>query len=466
LSFRPRSIRVRLTLWYAAALALVLAGFSGAVYAIVRTSLLHEVEERAEQNVAVIRRLVIDDPTGADEIEEHGIVSHYAIATEGGEDYVSSAWKQQTLPELGSLDPERRMRRWSSASGEHFAIASATSVISDKRTTIFAAADEEPVLAHLRTLALVLVIGFPIGIAIAIAGGWFLASRLLSPVAAMADAAGRITADRLSDRLPIEDPEDELGRLAAAFNQTLARLQDAFERLRRFTADASHELRTPLTALRSVGEVALRSPPSIERSRETIVSMLEESQRLTQLVEGLLLLTRESTDAYRARFVPVDIGEVAHEVVELFRPLAEEKHQRIDAVREPTSPVLGDRTTLKQALLNLIDNAIKYTPPGGSIRVRTHNGMDHDVAVDVSDDGPGIAAEHQEKVFERFYRVDGARARSTGGVGLGLAIARWAMELNGGRIELESKLGRGSTFRAVFPAASTPSTFVSSGGPS
>jgi heavy metal sensor kinase len=282
----------------------------------------------------------------------------------------------------------------------------------------------------------------------------------------MADAAGRITADRLSDRLPIEDPEDELGRLAAAFNQTLARLQDAFERLRRFTADASHELRTPLTALRSVGEVALRSPASIERSRETIVSMLEESQRLTQLVEGLLVLTRESTDAYRARFVPVDMGEVAQEVVELFRPLAEEKHQRIDAVREPASPVLGDRTTLKQALLNLVDNAIKYTPPGGSIRVRTHNGMEHDVAVDVSDNGPGIAAEHHEKVFERFYRVDGARARSTGGVGLGLAIARWAVELNGGRIELESNLGRGSTFRAVFPAASTPSTLVPSGGPS
>jgi heavy metal sensor kinase len=473
-SLRPKSIRVRLTLWYAGALALVLAAFSGAVYAIVRTSLLHEIEERAEQNVAVIQRLVIDDPLGADEIEEHGIVTHYAIAREGGDDYVSSAWKQQALPELAALAPEPPFRRWSSDSGEHFAIASASGVIADKQTAIFAAADEEPVLAHLRTLALVLLVGFPIGIAIAIAGGWFLAGRLLAPVATMADAAGRITADRLADRLPIEDPEDELGRLAAAFNQTLERLQDAFERLRRFTADASHELRTPLTALRSVGEVALRSPASIERSRETIVSMLEESQRLTQLVEGLLMLTRESTDAYRARFVPVDMGDVAHEVVELFRPLAEEKRQRIDAVREPTPSVLGDRTTLKQALLNLVDNAIKYTPPGGSIRVSTHNGADH-VAVDVVDDGPGIATEHHEKVFERFYRVDGARARSTGGVGLGLAIARWAVELNGGRIELESRLGHGSTFRAVFPpaTAATPgrgtsntTVFVQSGGPS
>jgi heavy metal sensor kinase len=474
-SLRPRSFRVRLTLWYATALALVLAAFSGAVYAIVRASLLHEVEERAEQNLAVIQRLVIDDPLGADEIEEHGIVTHYAIVREGGDDYISTAWKEQALPELASLGPEPAFRRVRSASGDHFALASATSVIADRRTTIFAAADEESVLAHLRTLALVLLVGFPIGIAIAIAGSWFLASRMLAPVARMADAAGRITADRLADRLPIEDSHDELGRLAAAFNQTLERLQDAFERLRRFTADASHELRTPLTALRSVGEVALRNPASIERSRETIVSMLEESQRLTQLVEGLLMLTRESTDAYRARFVPVDMGEVAQEVVELFRPLSEEKRQRIDAVGEPTSPVLGDRTTLKQAVLNLVDNAIKYTPPGGSIRVHTHDGTEHDVFVDVSDDGPGIAAEHHEKVFERFYRVDGARARSTGGVGLGLAIARWAVELNGGRIELESRLGHGSTFRAVFPpasnatsggAASTPSTLVHSGGPS
>jgi signal transduction histidine kinase len=168
------------------------------------------------------------------------------------------------------------------------------------------------------------------------------------------------------------------------------------------------------------------------------------------------------------------MGEVAQEVVELFRPLSEEKRQRIDALGEPTSTVLGDRTTLKQALLNLVDNAIKYTPPGGSIRVRTHNGTEHDVVVDVSDDGPGIAAEHHEKVFERFYRVDGARARSTGGVGLGLAIARWAVEPNGGRIELESRPGHGSTFRAVFPPAtavtaraeSNPSTLVPSGGPS
>src|SRR5262249_54076694 len=156
------------------------------------------------------------------EIEEHGIVAHYAITREGGDDYVSTAWRERGLPEIASLSPEPAFRRWNGGASGHFAIASATSVIADKRTTIFAAADEEPVLAHLRTLALVLAVGFPIGIAIAIAGGWFLASRLLAPVATMADAAGRITADRLADRLPIEDPEDELGRLAAAFNQTLA----------------------------------------------------------------------------------------------------------------------------------------------------------------------------------------------------------------------------------------------------
>jgi heavy metal sensor kinase len=457
LNLRPRSIRVRLTLGYALALATILAAFSVAVFLLVRASLLHEVQERAEQSLAVVQRLVVDGAQEADEIEEHGIVALFALQHEGAAGYVSTAWRRQGLPEPYSLATEPRLRRWRSDDGRSYAIAGAASAAAGQPLTILVAVDEDPVLEHLRTLGLVLLLGFPAAIAAAVIGGSLLAKRMLSPVGAMADAAGRITAERLSERLPIEDAEDEFGRLAGVFNQTLARLQDAFERLQRFTADASHELRTPLTALRSVGEVALRAPDFHQRSRETIVSMLEESERLTQLVDGLLMLTRESTEAYRARFAPVDLGKLSSEVVELLRALSEEREQRLDALAEGDVVVHGDHGTLRQALINLVDNAIKYTPRGGSIRVHVHPAGGADVVVQVSDTGPGIAEEHRHRIFERFYRVDHDRSRSTGGAGLGLAIARWAAELNGGRIELESTPGEGSTFTLRVPRAA-PST--------
>jgi heavy metal sensor kinase len=346
---------------------------------------------------------------------------------------------------------EPRLRRWQSASTHSYLLASA--VTPDPPLTVIVAVDEEPVLAHLRRLALVLLFGFPAAIAAAIAGGSLLAKRVLAPVGALADAAGRITADRLSERLPIGNLDDEFGRLAAVFNHTLARLEEAFERLRRFTADASHELRTPLTALRSVGEVALRAPDFHARCRDTIASMLEESERLTQLVEGLLVLTRESADGYRARSARVELGGLAAEVVELLRALAEEKDQHLDVCVEDALVVQADPGTLRQALINLVDNALKYTPRQGAIRVRIHAGDANDAIVEVSDDGPGIPPEHHARIFERFYRVDADRSRATGGAGLGLAIARWAVELNGGRIELQSAPGQGSTFRVRIPRA-------------
>ncbi len=450
---RLRSVRVRLTLWYACVLALILAGFSGAVYLLVRNSLLHEVAERAEQGRAVLEGLAAEAPMEPAEIEEHAIVPLFALQHEGGPGYASTAWRRQGLPDVSRLVDGSSLRRWTSTSGASYAIASATKDVDGQRLAIAVAVDEGPALEHLRTLALVLLLGLPAAIAAAVVGGSLLAKRALSPVGAMAAAAARITAERLSERLPIEDPDDEFGRLAGVFNQTLARLQDAFERLRRFTADASHELRTPLTALRSVGEVALRAPDFHDRCRDTVASMLEESERLTQLVDGLLTLTRESTDAFRARFAGVELGSLSTEVVELFRPLAEEGGQRLELRIEIAVSIHGDRITLRQALVNLVDNALKYTPRGGSIQVVVRAEGD-DALVEVVDDGPGIAEQHRELVFDRFYRIDDDRSRTSGGAGLGLAIARWAVELNGGRIELDSAPGRGSTFRLRIPRLS------------
>jgi len=269
----------------------------------------------------------------------------------------------------------------------------------------------------------------------------------------MAHKAERISAERLSERLPVENPDDELGQLAQAFNATLARLEGAFEQLRRFTADASHELRTPLTAIRSVGEVALQTPKSATEYRDVIGSMLEETDRLTRLVDSLLTLSRADAGHVDVERTEISVRGLAQEASSLVEVLAEEKRQRISVQGESALVVSGDRLILRQALINLIDNAIKYSPSGSEIVVQIHPSKDSRVIVEVIDQGPGVSQEHQSRIFDRFYRVDKARSREWGGAGLGLAIARWAVEVHGGQIAVESAEGFGSTFRVTLPSA-------------
>ncbi len=447
---RPRSVRLRLTLWYTAALAMILAIFALGVYLVVRASLLHQVALRARQELAVVTGMLEENPRDIAEVEDHGMASLFAVASGDKVVYESASWRHLGLPSPHALGPTTGEWRWESQSEQHIRGVSVTVDTRDQQLLVAAAAEEDSIHTSLRTLTVILMLGFPIALAGAIAGGWFLAGRMLKPVVAMANAARRITADRLSDRLPIANRDDEFGRLAHVFNHTLARLEDAFDRLRRFTSDASHELRTPLTAMRSVGEVALRDHQPPDQYREAIGSMLEEVDRLTHLVNSLLTLTRGDSGAYRASVESVDLGALAQEVVDSLRVLAEDRGQSISIAAEEASVVDADRATLRQALINLLDNAIKYSPPGGIIRIALH--MRDDLAVvEVSDSGPGIPPEHAEKVFERFYRVGRDRSRASGGVGLGLAIARWAVEVNGGRIELDTSPGVGSTFRITLP---------------
>jgi heavy metal sensor kinase len=292
----------------------------------------------------------------------------------------------------------------------------------------------------------------PLAVALALGGGYFLAGRMLSPFGALAGKARKITAESLAERLPVGNPRDEFGQLAGVFNAMLGRLQDAFEQLRRFTADASHELRTPLTAIRSVGEVALQRPLDGPAYREVIGSMLEEVDRLTRLVENLLTLTRGESGHIPLSFETVNLSRLAAGVAEHLRVLAEEREQAllVDVVQDALATC--DPGVLRQALVNVLDNAIKYTPRKGSIHVAVKEQASGEGVIEVQDTGPGIPGIHRERVFERFYRVDQGRSRSAGGTGLGLATARWAVEANGGRMELESVEGSGSIFRIVLPA--------------
>jgi signal transduction histidine kinase len=235
--------------------------------------------------------------------------------------------------------------------------------------------------------------------------------------------------------------------------KTLSRLEAAFEQLRRFTADASHELRTPLTAIRSVGEVALQRSLSAPGYREVIGSMLEEVDRLTRLVESLLTLTRGESGRIQPVVAVVNLRELMTSVVEHLRVLAEEKEQGLTIQAAPDVSATCDPAILRQALVNVLDNAIKYTPSHGTIRVEVRRLSAEEAAVEVQDTGPGIAPAHHGRIFERFYRVDEGRSRESGGAGLGLATARWAVEVHGGRIELESEEGKGSLFRIVLPVS-------------
>jgi heavy metal sensor kinase len=297
-----------------------------------------------------------------------------------------------------------------------------------------------------------ILLGLAAAVAIAGFGGHWLAGRALAPIDRLARQAERLTVDNLGERLTVENPEDELGHLARVFNQSLSRIEDSVARLRRFTADASHELRTPLTAIRAVGEVALSGPRTPEHYRETIGSMLEEADRLSRLVDSLLFLSRADAGQGITR---QDLGllELVQSSASLLEILADERGQRIEVRGDESLRLPADSLLLRQALINLTDNAIKYSPRGSVIAIEVRRGEGKTAVVEIEDQGPGIPEAHLSRVFERFYRIDSGRSRDEGGAGLGLSIALWAVERHGGRIQIQSEEGKGSSFRIVLPPA-------------
>jgi two-component system OmpR family sensor kinase len=310
--------------------------------------------------------------------------------------------------------------------------------------------DESGHRSTLRRIFAGLALGMPFAVVVAAFAAYLMAGRALRPVGEMAAEARQITSESLGKRLPNPNPHDELGQLATVFNETIQRLEGSFDSLKRFTADASHELRTPLTALRAVGEIAMREEREPEVLRETIGSMLEEAQRLNDLTDTLLMLARVESGRLPARPETLAIDALVREVCDSLEVLATEKRQRIEIATAPGLIVNADRVLLRQAVMNILHNAICYSPPDSTVRVVCF-ARGNEAVVEIADEGPGIAPEHREKVFERFYRIDKARSRAEGGAGLGLALAKLFVEQVGGAIELEAD--RGSTFRIRIPSS-------------
>ena len=463
----PRHVRSRMTLWYVLVLGVVLLAYAGVASLYLFYSLREQLDHNLLEDAETVEGMLESTPSGItvasvhheeDEPNKQRLVEVWS--SNGTLLYRSPTLQGEALggPPRSGADGtiERSPSTLRLVSGGRVRVATSISAVDSRRVFLRVAHSEEGLWREIEELVSVLLLALPLALVLAGFSGFMLARKALAPIDVMAHKAERISAERLNERLPIENPEDELGHLARAFNATLARLEAAFDQLRRFTADASHELRTPLTAIRSVGEVALQTPKSATEYRDVIGSMLEEADRLTRLVDSLLTLSRADAGHIQVQRTDISLLGLAQEASSLVEVLAEEKQQRISVEGVPTLIVSGDRLILRQALINLIDNAIKYSPAEAEILVRVAAGKDNRLIVEVVDQGPGVPQEHRSRIFDRFYRVDSARSREWGGAGLGLAIARWAVEIHGGQITFQSVEGQGSTFRVALPSTTTP----------
>ncbi len=318
---------------------------------------------------------------------------------------------------------------------------------------IFVAYPLEPVHEVLDSVFTNVLLIVPIALLISIVGGWFLAHKSLKPVDNLTRAAREITARNLNRRLPALRGDDELGRLTEQFNDMIGRLQASFEQVQEFSADASHELRTPLTIMRGEIEVALRNARLSRSTREIFESVHHEIIRMSSIVESLLILTKAETGRQAFTFSAIALDELVRQIAEDARVLAEPKHIRVKEERMDHVMVAADGARLRQLLLTLVDNAVKFTPARGTVTLSVvHAGSTAHIRV--KDTGIGIPRKDQERIFERFYRVvrdDDSGGTVPEGSGLGLSIARWIAEAHNGTISVESRERRGSMFTVSLP---------------
>jgi heavy metal sensor kinase len=451
------SIRVRLTGWYAAVLAIMLILYATATFVAVRHEFLEQFDDQLHDAFESAESLLTRTTDGriewsADRHYDSDDDSEwrYDVWSMDGEQLHGSGAPVKLPPAIPSAAAGHGTYESASGDGRRWRTLTGAATIGSRTVLMRVSRSEERLRAQLWEILIVLLLGLPLVVVLAGVGGYFVARRALAPIDHLAADARRITADRLHERLPVPNQHDEIGRLAAVINDTFARLELSFDRLRRFTADASHELRTPLAVIRGIGEAGLGQPRSPAEYREAMGSMLEEVDRMSTLVDTLLRLSYADAGSVRLDRERVDLSALVTEVASSLNILAEERSQRLTLEAAERAMVSADRLVLREALTNIVDNAIKYSPARASVGVTVRVAGDQAV-VEVADQGPGIAAAHRERIFDRFFRIDEARSRDRGGSGLGLAIAKWAVEVNGGRIAVEERPGGGSVFRIVLP---------------
>ena len=478
--WRSHSIRVRLSLWYVATMFIVLGVYAAAILAFVNQTASQTLDQQLGRDFQWIAATIYYTPEGTltwNEPEEIAPDEELPWAQVWHLDgkvllFRNSEAERRPVPESQALAsqadgrivsvrtdeiPIRVLTRRGGICRSVARVVAGLCIGPDPSeppqppipVVIQVARSEAALQQEIRQLVLILGLGLPLAVATAGVGGYTLARRALLPIERMTERARFITAERLSERLPLHNPDDEMGRLATVFNETLARLEASFDQMRRFTADVSHEVRTPLTAIRSVGEVGLREHRDEAAYRAIIGSMLEEVDRLASLVDRLLTLSRAETGESRLSVEEVDLRALGENVAAHLAVLAEEKGQAISVEGLGTPCAYADQMVLRQAVINLVDNAIKFSPENGRIRIRVAETADEAI-VEVIDNGEGIDAASRPRIFDRFFRAGDAEGQRRG-VGLGLSIAKGAVEANGGRLTLEVSDANGSTFRIVLP---------------
>jgi signal transduction histidine kinase len=440
---RPRSIRFRLTVWYAAALTLGLGLFSGLIWLSLRQRLVSELDRDLAGRSSRLEQYFRTESLEAqgdqlrDELDEFCQALPPASYVDlRGSDGFEFHYPGSAAPAGNGL----RMLQRRFAEDRH-------------EFDLEVGAPMDNVVHTLQLLRLLLLSLLPVVIILACAGGAWLSGRALKPILDLTGAASAIGIDNLSERLPAPATGDELARLTDVLNSMLARLEAALKRLSQFAADASHELRTPLAVIRTTAELALRRSRTPESYRQSLSEIAVETERMTQLIEDLLALARSGTEVVQMPRSPLDLRSLLGEVCAGLHSLAESRQVRIHAeLGQGLATVSGNQPALRRLFVILLDNALKYSPAGAEVRLRLSQ-EDGRVSVSIEDSGAGISASDLPHIFERFYRAGEGASRE--GHGLGLALADHIARAHGATIEVRSTEGASSVFRVSFAASAS-----------
>jgi heavy metal sensor kinase len=467
------SIGVRLTLWYVAIFAVGELIFGASMFLILRHNLYDLVDDGLESQIEDLGNFLgaqqKDASTAKLRDEMAAIYEHehagdfLAISDQSGEPIYRSRFLQAY--ELAPMQPDqvnRPLIRTRRINGEHFRFAFERLNVDGRVYNLEMGAPADDAFETLELFRSYLLIFAPLLLLVSTGVGYWMSRKALAPVDALVRTARDISGTNLNRRLQPLKTGDELQRLTDTLNEMLDRIESAFQKITQFTADASHELRTPVSLIRTEAELALRRSRTEAEYEESLRQILREAERTTLLIEQLLELARADSGRGSLIMQPVDLPAVLRSVVCSWQQVAAARNLQFSTdIYKQDASVMGDATLLRRLADILLDNAFKYTPSPGSVRLALE--VREEIAViTVQDSGAGIDREDQEKIFERFYRVDKARSRGQGGVGLGLAIAEWIVLQHRGAISVESRLGEGATFRVELPliAVDVPSPLL------